>query len=64
MKMAVGFSLPLPQQIKRFVMEGYSANLKLSTRLRKALTKSGEKFGAKIVDIPPLLSQAPWFLVS
>jgi hypothetical protein len=50
-------------QIKRFVMEGYSANLKLSRTLRRALTISCETFGAKMVDIPPLLFRPPWFLV-
>jgi hypothetical protein len=51
MKMAAGIQSATATKIKQFVMEGYSANLKLSATLRRALTKSGEKCGAEMVDI-------------
>jgi hypothetical protein len=57
MKMAAGIQSATATKMKRFVMEGYSANLKLSRTLWRALTISCEKFGAKMVDIPPLPSR-------
>jgi hypothetical protein len=63
MKIAAGIQSATATKLKQFVMEGYSTNLKLSRTLRRALTNSSEKFGAKMVDIPPLPSRPPWFLV-
>jgi ribonuclease HI len=63
MKMAAGIQTATATNIKRFVIEGYSTNLKLSRTLRRALTKSSEKFSARMVNIPPLPSRPPWFLV-